>query len=373
MVKKKPVKNVKLAVKKNVKVQVKKSAKAPTHSSKKPVKTKAKQPVKKVNKKVKVVAKVTRPAMTKKGVEKKQAPVKGLVKNVLGKIKNSIVAAKKPVKPVKHVSPPPKIDHKKSEKIAKEDKAKLEKLRLQEKARIVKEKDKEKKEKEKEKVRLAKLKETEKKNKEKELAKLKLQKEKEKEQLRAEKIREKEQLKADKLAAKQAATVIKNQESADRAKVDLKEGLAEEIVALAEDISLDDIFRTIREMDIFHDESTDECFEKGCDNLSTTLGYCRYHYIKNWDSIKGKQTILKEGNLHKMIEGLVRKYPMKFVEEVLKDLFDDKSFFNVLKDLDLTEDLSFEDEVVVDDDADDTDIAFEAVRGIGHSSEDFDG
>jgi hypothetical protein len=140
---------------------------------------------------------------------------------------------------------------------------------------------------------------------------------------------------------------------------DVKENLAEEILALAEDFSIDDVFASIRSMELFKVES-DECVVRGCDNPATTSGYCRYHYIKLWKDVKKKELILSEGKLAKIIEELVRKYPMKYIETIIHDLADDKAFNHVLKDLDIETDDNeidaFDDDELLDDDQD---IAFE--------------
>ncbi|AUN99324.1 hypothetical protein DOM21_04350 [Bacteriovorax stolpii] len=140
---------------------------------------------------------------------------------------------------------------------------------------------------------------------------------------------------------------------------DIKENLAEEILALSEDFSIEDVFSSIRSMELFKVE-TDECVVRGCDNPSTTSGYCRYHYIKLWKDVKKKQLILSEGRLAKIIEELVRKYPMKYIETIIQDLADDKAFNHVLKDLDIETDAEeidgFDDDELLDDDQD---IAFE--------------
>ena len=61
-----------------------------------------------------------------------------------------------------------------------------------------------------------------------------------------------------------------------------------------------------------------------------------------------------------MIEDLVRKYPMKYVDSIITDLADDKAFYGILKELDIEADESdldtFEDDDLLDDDQD---IAFE--------------
>ncbi len=140
---------------------------------------------------------------------------------------------------------------------------------------------------------------------------------------------------------------------------DIKENLAEEILALAEDFSIDEVFNSIRSMELFKVES-DECVVRGCDNPATTSGYCRYHYIKLWKDVKKKELILSEGRLAKIIEELVRKYPMKYIETIIHDLADDKAFNHVLKDLDIETDEAeidaFDDDELLDDDQD---IAFE--------------
>ncbi len=140
---------------------------------------------------------------------------------------------------------------------------------------------------------------------------------------------------------------------------DIKDSLVEEILSMSEDYSIEDLFLSIRNMELFRVDS-DECVVRGCDNPSTTAGYCRYHYIKLWKDVKKKQLILSEGKLAKMIEELVRKYPMKYVENIITDLADDKAFSHVLKDLDIETDEAeidgFDDDELLDDDQD---IAFE--------------
>ena len=111
-------------------------------------------------------------------------------------------------------------------------------------------------------------------------------------------------------------------------------------------------------LDFFRNFS-DECREKNCENPATTLGYCRLHYISNWKTIKKNEAILKEGKLQDFIEDLVKKYPVKEIEGVVNDLSDEKTFFKVLKDLDI--DSGDEASEFIDDDLsdDDQDIAFE--------------
>ena len=81
----------------------------------------------------------------------------------------------------------------------------------------------------------------------------------------------------------------------------------------------------------------DNCREVACEGLSTTAGYCRMHYIKNWKKIKRKELILKEKKLNSYIEELVVKYPDKYIEAIRQDLANDKDFAKVIYDLDLDE------------------------------------
>lgn len=139
---------------------------------------------------------------------------------------------------------------------------------------------------------------------------------------------------------------------------EIKENLADEVLSLSEEHSLKDIFDSLRTMDFFVTD-TDDCMQKNCDNPATTLGFCRYHYIKNWKEIKRKQSILAEGKLQLFIEDLVNKYPLKYLEGILSDLADEKTFFGVLKEMNIesdTDDIYDEDS---DDLDDDQDIAYE--------------
>lgn len=79
------------------------------------------------------------------------------------------------------------------------------------------------------------------------------------------------------------------------------------------------------------------CRETGCENPSTTKGYCRLDYIKNWKRIKRKEMILKEGKLNQYIEELVSKYPDKYIDVIRQDLSTEVNFNKVIHDLELDE------------------------------------
>lgn len=148
---------------------------------------------------------------------------------------------------------------------------------------------------------------------------------------------------------------------------DLKDLLTDELTGLSDDYSFHDIFLAMRSLDFFKEES-DECIERGCDNPATTAGYCRYHYIVNWREIKRKQEILQTGKLQDLIESVVARYPAKIVKNILADLGDEKTFFGVLKELNIESSDSFDD---VDGEDDDGDIAFET-KGLEKTFEEED-
>jgi uncharacterized protein YihD (DUF1040 family) len=107
------------------------------------------------------------------------------------------------------------------------------------------------------------------------------------------------------------------------------------------------------------------CRETGCENLSSTKGYCRLDYIKNWKKIKRKEMILKEGKLNQYIEELVNKYPEKYIDVIRQDLSTEVNFNKVIHDLELDE--SIDD---LDYDGDSIDAL---IGGIKKEAEDFGG
>lgn len=143
---------------------------------------------------------------------------------------------------------------------------------------------------------------------------------------------------------------------------DLEAKNADEIAELREQFAWQDVVGAIGTLDFFIDPKNDECIEKGCDNIRSTQSWCRLHYLKNWRAIQRKKEVLSEGKLQEYIEELVAKYPAKYVEAILKDLGDDKDFYKVLNELNITNDFDFEEEDFEssDDDDRDDDIGIEA-------------
>ncbi|MFP5457613.1 MAG: hypothetical protein ACLGG7_02670, partial [Bacteriovoracia bacterium] len=146
---------------------------------------------------------------------------------------------------------------------------------------------------------------------------------------------------------------------------DLEGKIADEIAELREHFAWKDILGAIGTLEFFVDPKDDSCVEKGCDNIRTTLSWCRLHYLKNWKAIQRKKEILSEGKLQEYIEELISKYPPKYIEAITNDLSDDKEFYKVLNELNITNEFDFEEEdfEADNDEADTDDISIERFSG----------
>lgn len=371
--------------------------------AKKTAKKAAKKPAKTPPKKV---AKMAKKAPAKKAPAKKAAPAKkskSLVQKVVAKVKTM---TKEQLKA--HKAREKAAADKEKARLAKEkakEKAALEKEKAREKALLAKEKEREAKEK-------AKLKDKEKAEKEKAKLQAKADKENAKLKAKQDKEAEKQRLKDEKERAKRIARGEDVEDEAPRRRGDEDEGedefleyakkskgakggkskydeevqldvfegkgkkyknqvlndlegkIADEIAELREHFNWKEIAEAIGTMDFFIDAKNDECIEKGCDNIRTTQSYCRLHYLRNWKTVQKKRDILKEGKLQEYIEELISKYPVKYIEALLSDLSDDKEFYTVLNQLNITSDFDFEEDELVnvdDDDDDGDDIGIETI------------
>ena len=146
---------------------------------------------------------------------------------------------------------------------------------------------------------------------------------------------------------------------------ELEGKIADEISELREHFAWKDILGAIATLEFFVDPKDDSCVEKSCDNIRSTLSWCRLHYIKNWKGIQRKKEILAEGKLQEYIEELISKYPPKYIEAIMNDLSDDKEFYKVLNELNITNEFDFEEEdfEADNDDDDNDDIAIERFSG----------
>ena len=376
-------------------------------AKKKPAAKMPKKPAAKSAKPAKKVAKMAKKAPAKKAPAKKPAPAKkskSLVSKVVAKVKTMTKEQLKALKAKEKAAA-----EKEKARLAKEkakEKAALEKEKAREKALAAKEKEKEAKEK-------AKLKEKEKAEKEKAKLQAKADKEAAKLKAKADKEAEKQRLRDEKERAKRIARgedvedeaprrasggeddedefleyAKKNKGKGGKSKydedgdvqMDIFEGkgkkykaammsdlegkIGDEIAELREHFNWKEIAEAIGTMDFFIDAKNDECVEKGCDNIRTTQSYCRLHYLRNWKVIQKKRDILKEGKLQEYIEELISKYPPKYIEALLSDLSDDKEFYRVLNELNITSEFDFEEdefENAADDDDDGDDIGIETI------------
>ena len=152
---------------------------------------------------------------------------------------------------------------------------------------------------------------------------------------------------------------LQNQENskAQKNKEDVQKAIIQEVRKFKGTLSLEEFYRDIQSVGFFVSKN-DECLEKNCDNPSTTWGHCRLHYISNWQDIKKKQVFLSTGKLQMFVKRLVDQYSPKFIENILSDLSDEKSFFNALKELGISETNEEFDENDDDDIVEDQDISY---------------
>ena len=101
-----------------------------------------------------------------------------------------------------------------------------------------------------------------------------------------------------------------------------------------EELTTQDIQTLIQKLD-FSSTKDDDCLFKNCDNPATTMGYCRFHYIKEWKEIKSKQEILGGKRLASLIEEIIKKYPTPYIESLLSDLQCEQSFYLALRELNI--------------------------------------
>lgn len=68
------------------------------------------------------------------------------------------------------------------------------------------------------------------------------------------------------------------------------------------------------------------CKESGCKNIQTTLGFCRFHYLRNWKKIREKQKKKAILSLNKYVDHIMKKNPDSYVETIKQDLRDGHRF-----------------------------------------------
>lgn len=62
------------------------------------------------------------------------------------------------------------------------------------------------------------------------------------------------------------------------------------------------------------------CKEKSCPNAATTEGYCRFHYLKNWKTIKDKKKKSAIKNINRYVDHVIKQHPGNYMEVIREDL-----------------------------------------------------
>lgn len=69
------------------------------------------------------------------------------------------------------------------------------------------------------------------------------------------------------------------------------------------------------------------CIEPGCKNAQTTKDFCRLHYLRNWKKIKDAEQKKAAERLNKYVDGIVKKFPEKYVDVIRREIKSDRGEF----------------------------------------------
>jgi hypothetical protein len=58
------------------------------------------------------------------------------------------------------------------------------------------------------------------------------------------------------------------------------------------------------------------CKQSGCHDISTTTGFCRFHYLASWRKLKTKEARKKGIELESYLEELTRRFPEEFLQKL---------------------------------------------------------
>jgi len=75
------------------------------------------------------------------------------------------------------------------------------------------------------------------------------------------------------------------------------------------------------------------CRETGCSLPRISDGYCRLHYIKNWQDVINSRKQQARVNLNKYIESISERYPDDFMDRLRDDLGNENKFKSRLREL----------------------------------------
>ncbi len=104
---------------------------------------------------------------------------------------------------------------------------------------------------------------------------------------------------------------------------------------LIESIRIAEDYENIEEVILTDAEGNVLCKVRDCDEISTTEGYCRYHYLMYWKMIQRRREILKSGKLQKHIDELTSHLPDKYLKIMRKDLSTEKDFMMTVQNLNI--------------------------------------
>jgi len=117
---------------------------------------------------------------------------------------------------------------------------------------------------------------------------------------------------------------------------DAEDKVVNKILELSDYFKWQEIDSQIQSMDLFMPKD-DACMERGCENIRTTGTYCRLHYISNWKLIQRKKEIFKENKLQILVEDIVSKFPPFCIQGLIDELDDERMFYKVLAECNITD------------------------------------
>ena len=62
------------------------------------------------------------------------------------------------------------------------------------------------------------------------------------------------------------------------------------------------------------------CRQTGCHDISTTHGFCRFHYLASWKKMKSKEAKKRGQELEVYLTEMSRKFPEEFLEKLRSEL-----------------------------------------------------
>ena len=134
-----------------------------------------------------------------------------------------------------------------------------------------------------------------------------------------------------KTALKKKKTVSKKT-SVSQKKKEKTQKVKKSYLSVLED-ELKSILEKNRRVSIKSPEGFTYCFEEDCDQIATTNGYCRYHYIAYWKQFKVRNKILSENKIQTWIHQIVKNHSPKVLDYMIRDLSNEKDFSTALSDM----------------------------------------